>query len=393
MTKLPGESPQEQGSEVDTLTKLQSLVSQNDDKRGSRIRRVLETKRQVPLYQQMDIEPAEGGRSLLHDEHGMPKVTPNPKRELPPLKELPSIPISIKASVPDQPKIARDMLQKGSPSPAAQQVLQPDENDGFIPPKNNFVNVGQTEHVWYDEKVAGPSETQQEMIDNNKDVNIDSLQGLNPMADVQEPKVSDIRKQFENRLKYIYNSVLSQLETVVDLNELEQFKSNVLGKNGVLVAVLKQFQKLPPEDRQAVGDLINSFIDNLKLEFDAKENQFLTDADDDDDDEFDGEGYDELVKEMVEAPPKLVEKLSKQKAEPEDPGPWEGDPPPAKVSATLAEGQYGVLVDDKLFLVVDSNQEARNVLSKLILGNNVAVENIQLIKRIPIDFGVVLTEE
>lgn len=406
MARLPENPPLKSPpvSEANTFTKLQSLIQGDANKRGNRISRVLETKRQPPAHQQMDIDPAEGGRSLLHDEHGMPRVTPAPKQESPPLKELPNIPISIKASVPAQPQIARGVPKKGQPSPAAQQVLQSDEDDGFIPPKNNFVNVGQTEHVWYDEKVAGPSEVKQEIIDNNKEVDVEKLQGLDPMADVQSSEVSEVRKQFEKRLNYIYNSVLTQLEDVVDLDQLDQFKSNVLGKNGVFVAVLKQFKKLPPEERQAVGELINSFIDNLKLEFEAKENEFLILTDEEGDEEFDGEGYDELVNEMIEAPAKVVEKLNKDqrtqgapepRSEPEaeDPGDREEDPPPAKVSATLSEGQYGVLVDDKLFVVVDSNQDARNVLSRLILGNNVAVERIQLIKRIPIDFGVVLTEE
>jgi hypothetical protein len=354
------------------------------EKRGNRVKRILDSKRQPPEYQRLDIEPREGGKSLLHDDFGLPKVGPAPSRgDIPQMREVSNKPVSIKASVPDESRvqIAKGGIpQKGRPSRAAEQTFTKEEDDGFIPPKNNFVNVGQTEHAWYDEKVAGPSE----MVDNNaldsnapdeQLIDTDSLQGTNPLADIEQEELSEIRKQFEQRLQYIQDGVLSQLEDVVNLEDLEQFKANILGKSGVISTVLKQFKKLDSQDRQVVGELVNSVIDTLRLEFEAKEYEFLSDEEEDEDEESEHGDFPE-------------EEDSNENL---DVGPRQ--PQTAKVSAALAEGQYAVLVDDKLFTVVDSAQEARQVLSRLILGNNVDVERIQLIKRIPIDFGVVLYED
>ena len=36
------------------------------------VRRAIEAKRNRPEYQRLDIEPETGGKSLLHDEHGLP---------------------------------------------------------------------------------------------------------------------------------------------------------------------------------------------------------------------------------------------------------------------------------------------------------------------------------
>jgi hypothetical protein len=343
------------------------------EKRGNRVRRILESKRQPPEYQRLDIEPKEGGRSLLHDDFGLPRVSPTLSRgDVPQMREVSNKPVTIKASVPDESKIqiARGGIpQKGRPARAAEQTFTKEEDDGFIPPKNNFVNVGQIEHAWYDDKVAGPSE----MVDNNHDVDADGLQGANPLADV-EPEVSEIQQQYKQRLQYIQDGVISQLEDVVSLEDLEQFKANILGRNGVVTSVLRQFKKLEGKDRQVVGEMINSVIENLKLEFESKEYEFLSDDDETPQDEED---------ETEDLPPETP-----------DTGKYSSVfQPVAKISAALAEGQWAIFVDDKMFTVVDSAQEARQTLTRLILGNNIDVQRIQLIKRIPIDFGVVLYED
>lgn len=359
------------------------------EKRGNRVRRILDSKRQPPEYQRLDIEPKQGGKSLLHDDFGLPKVgSASKKEDVPEMEEVSNEPVRVRASVPDESKvqIAKGGIpQRGRPSRAAEQSFTEEEDDRFIPPKSNFVSVGQKEHTWYDDKVAGPSE----MVDNNaldpnapdeQLIDTNSLQGANPLADVENEEVSEIRKHFEQRLRYVHDGVLSQLEDVVNLEDLEQFKANVLGKGGVFAAVLRQFKKLPPQERRVVGELVNSVIDSLKLEFEAKEYEFLSEEDEDE-----------------EFPPEVGEYEEGRNPEDEDTdanmdvGP--AQPQTAKVSSALGEGQYAVLVDDKLFTVVDSAQDARQVLSRLILGNNVDVERIQLIKRVPIDFGVVLYED
>lgn len=371
------------------------------DMKGNRVRRILDMKRQPPAYQQLDIEPKEGGRSLLHDEFGLPKVsaTPTNKGDIPVMPELSSEPVQIKASVPDPNKvqIAHGIPKRGNPSPKAQAMV----DDGFFPPKNNFVAVGQVDTAWATKEVTGLPDTDNTMVDNNwpedsseedGDVverHVASLQGANPLADLEKESISAARKQFEHRLKHISTEVIGKLQLVETLDELEDFKANVLGKGGVMNTVLRQFAQIPPADRRIVGELINSVIDQLKIEFEAKENELIKYADDEEEDEPTEEDWEEYSKsELTEENESNIQWEDGEEPD-EEPG---SDIPPAtaKISSALAEGQFAILIDDKLFTTVDSSEKAKDAISRLILGNNVPVESIQLIKRIPIDFGVIL---
>lgn len=356
----------------ETMSKLSSIID-NGERRGNRVRRMLEQKRQPPAWQQMDMEPEEGGKSRLHDEHGIPKVAPTPKKDLPKMPELPDTPVVVKASERGNPsQMATGIPNKGRPSKAAEQDFQ---DDGFVPPKNNFVNVGQVEQAWYDEKVAGPP---QEMIDNNEEVDTESLQGMNPMDDVQDKNIAKLRKKFESRLQKVAQGVLAQLETVVNPEQLETFKANVLGRNGVFAKILLQFGELDPSERRVVGELVNQFIDALKLEFEAKEQELYEDFGDDEE-EFDEEGYDQMMAED--------EDVNK------DPPPENPAPRVANVAQMLKPSDIAVLVDGKLIKVFDQatstlTAELRDLLNKIILGNNIDPERVQVIKRLPVDFGI-----
>ncbi len=344
----------------------------DEDNRGNRVRRVLDNKRQPPAYQQLDLEPKEGGRSLLHDEFGIPKVSSKPEDNLPPLKELPNEPVKIKASIPDESKykMAKGIPQKGMPVKSAEQMMERD--DGFIPPKSNFVNVGQVDHAWHDEKVTGLPE--QAMIDNNsldsEDIDTDALQGLDPLADGQ-PQVSKIRQEYEERLNTILVKVAEQMKRVTNLEQLKQFKGNVLGKKGVLAAVLKEFAKLPKGERQALGQLVNQFVEALRLEFDALEYELISNKEDDEED------MGMYPAEEEETVPEPVQN--------------------SEGSLSLQEGDYAILVDNKLFKLVHHEPgnpppevDVRHILSRLVLGNDIDVERVQVIKRCRVDFGITL---
>jgi len=359
-----------------------------EEKRSNRVRKILDMKRQPPEHQRLDIEVKEGGRSLLHDDFGMPKVTPPPRLETPSMREIPNEPVVIKASIPDLSKVrtARGNVQRrdhlGKQTVTAQGLAEDD--DKFIPPKSNFVSVGQKEHTWYDDRVAGPSE----MVDNNDEMDTESLQGLDPMADVENEKMSEVRKSFENRLKNVFSGVDTQLESIVNTDQLEQFKKNIFGKGGLLDNVLKQFRSIPPNERQVVGELVNHYIEELKLQLDAKANELEEEDDEEEDsdedgvDQYRGADYDGEQEDTSESD--------------EDDGVMlpadEKAPSTAKISSTLEEGQYGILIDDKLFTVAEDSAKAREALTRLVLGNNVDLKRVQVIKRVSVDFGILLEE-
>jgi hypothetical protein len=117
-------------------------------------------------YQRRDIEPKPAGQSLLHDKHGMPRVTKKVAKKVPPPPELPNEPIRVHARRPDEDSISyRDNI-----------------------PPQPMAHVGMHEDtMWFDEElVAGetPSEDE-EMIDNNEEMDIERLQRPDPARDVE----------------------------------------------------------------------------------------------------------------------------------------------------------------------------------------------------------------
>lgn len=366
-----------------------------EDIRANRIRRILDAKRQPPEYQKLDLEPKEGGKSLLHDEFGLPKVAhQSHKVDVPILKKISNKPVVIKASEPKQPS-SSFLPKKGIPTTSAQQSFS---DDGFIPPKNNFVSVGQVESAWATKEVTGLPDTKNSkspMVDNNwpetsseedgdaVQNHVKKLQGMNPLEDLE----SSVRKNFEHQLQVMLTEVVEELSVVDSLDDFADLKSRILGKNGILSDILRQFSKIPSTERVAVGQLVNDVIDQLKLEFEAKEYELTSDAEEDE----------EKMHEDYEGDPPDAEESSQvhweDGEEPElDVGPGPEPQTTAKISSALAAGQFAIFIDDKLFVTVATSKEVREVLTKLILGNNVPVENIQLIKRIPIDFGVILDD-
>jgi hypothetical protein len=355
-----------------------------EDLRGNRVRRILDAKRQPPEYQRLDYEPKDGGKSLLHDEFGLPKVAPQPtnKGDFPIMKEVSNKPVVIKASDPNKKQSSNLVLKKGIPVVSAQQNFS---DDGFIPPKNNFVSVGQVETAWATKEVTGLPDTKNsksQMVDNNwpetvseedgdaVQNHVETLQGMNPLKDLE----SSVRKNLEHQLQVMLTEVTEELSVMDSLDDFADLKSRVLGKNGILSDILIQFSKIPSAERVAVGQLVNDVIDQLKLEFEAKEYELTSSSEEDEEkmhEDYEGE------------PPDLSEEKSEEAEEPQA---------TVKISSALAAGQFAIFIDDKLFVTLSSAKEAREVLTKLILGNNVPVENIQLIKRIPIDFGVILDD-
>ena len=315
-----------------------------------KMRRTLEIKRQPPEYQRLDIEPKVGGGSLLHDEFGMPKTGPTQhKGDIPMMESLPNEPIMMRSTKSEEISLG-----------ARPQKFLPVDEDKFIPPKSNFVSVGNVDTGWYNDKVVGPSK----MIDNNEVVDVEALQGVSPLA----PSETSI-KTFEEMLKNIKNATHAGLLNVDDLNALSGLRAKILGKQGVFNRVLAKFNQVPPGEKAAIGSLISDVVSDLTLEFEAKEYEFISSGKDPEEaqapyEEDEDEDFEE-AEEMQTAD--LV---------------W--------TCKQLPPGSYTVFVGDDVIKTVGTVDEARKVIEELVLGEKAKLEDIQLIKKIAVDFGVIL---
>jgi hypothetical protein len=321
------------------------------------------------------MEPKVGGQSLLHDEFGMPKVSGGKRRNVPEMKEISGEPVAVKASKPS----AKISFKKPN-QPIAQPKVE--EEDSFIPPKSNFVAVGHVEHAWYDDKVAGPS-----TIDNNEEVDIEKLQGLNPLADVDNTKVAKSVEFFKKRLAYVKSFTVAELAEVNDEQELSDLKVKIFGKKGIFTDILKQLGSLKG-DKAVVGELINQVYSELQLEIEGKAYELESEAAE--------------ANEVTEWPEDMVaitrdededeNEASDEEADEEDEADDEESADSPSDSPAVPEGHYAIIVDGKLLDVVESAEKARDFISHLLLNENLTLDSIQLIKRIKIDFGIILGE-
>ena len=332
------------------ISKLRS-----DQERGERASRALDLKRKAPEYQRLELDVKEGGRSLLHDEFGMPKVGPaKDKSKMLKMQEISNEPVNVRASVPDESKV---VMHKGRSVGKSQAILEQD--DGFIPPKSNFVSVGQIDHSWYDEKVAGQS-----MVDNNEDVDIDQLQGVNPLADVH-PELTDHLKVLKNKLLNTINAAKVLVSEASSSEELDLIKNNTLGPASLIV---QWFKSLGPKDRIKIGEFINTLVEDFLSEFSNKEQEILEEE--------------ELIEQEKLIEQEVLENSQEDEAE-------EGYMEGAEFPINLKLGYCAILIDNKLYSIL-VQEYVRSEITKLLLQDNIDIERIQLIKRVPIEFGVLL---
>lgn len=318
------------------------------------VKRMLAAKLKQPEHKRLDIEPKIGGASLINDPK-KPKVDRVSLDD----KEIEKDPILIKASKPEEAVFKKSTI--GS---------VPDVDDGFIPPKTNFVSVGNVDHAWYDDKVTGLPE---------EEIDVESLQGLNPLAEASDQQIKKSVEFFDKRLAYVKSFVATELLEVSSLEELKDLKSKVFGKKGMFTDILKLVSKAQPNERLVVGELINSVYSELQLEFEGK-NFELTEVD---------ENEEEWPEDMA-----IIEKEESTKKDSVEEGPSEEikEESVDESADTIPEEHYAIILNGDLFDVVDNVKSARYIISDLILNNNVDIQNIQLLKRIKIDFGIILGE-
>ena len=75
----------------------------------------------------------------------------------------------------------------------------------------------------------------------------------------------------KDRLAQLQNEAEAWLQTAASQKELQDVRVRVLGKKGALTEIMKGMRDLAPEDRPAVGNLINTLKDRFEREFAARQ--------------------------------------------------------------------------------------------------------------------------
>jgi hypothetical protein len=331
------------------------------------VKRMLEAKTRQPEYQRLDIEPKIGGQSLLHDEFGIPKVTASNRKNVPMMKEISGDPVSVKASASTP---AKTTFRK----PGVKKMVVVDDDDKFIPPKNNFVSVGNVEHAWYDDKVTG-------IIDNNEEVDVEKLQGINPLADLKNPKTAESIKFFTKRLQHVKSLVIAELAEITDLGELNNLRANTFGPKGIFTDIVRQLDTLKV-DKVLVGELVSQMYSELDLEIGGKEFELTSEAEEDSE-------VTEWPEDMAQIVQPTDEDDDEQVQEENEIDPESSDVASTRPAA-IPEGHYAIIVDGKLVNIKEDIVAVRDFIGNLLLNDNLDIDKIQLIKRIKIDFGIIL---
>ena len=78
----------------------------------------------------------------------------------------------------------------------------------------------------------------------------------------------------ETRLSELRSDALARIATAGSLEDLERVRVDVLGRKGTLAQISKEMGKVAPEQRGAVGKLLNSVKQEIEAALEAKESQF-----------------------------------------------------------------------------------------------------------------------
>jgi phenylalanyl-tRNA synthetase alpha chain len=79
-------------------------------------------------------------------------------------------------------------------------------------------------------------------------------------------------------LSGLRSSALERIQAATTLEQLEPLRVEVLGRNGAIAGVSKDFKKLTPEDRARIGKLLNEVKQQVESAFEARKSGFETAA-------------------------------------------------------------------------------------------------------------------
>jgi len=78
----------------------------------------------------------------------------------------------------------------------------------------------------------------------------------------------------ENLLNELRQSALARIDAAASLDQLEPLRVEVLGRNGAIAGVSKDFKKLTPEDRARIGKLLNEVKQQVETALESKKAGF-----------------------------------------------------------------------------------------------------------------------
>lgn len=307
-----------------------------DDELNLDTSNITSIKTSIPEWQRLDLEPKAAGKSLLHNELGLPILNKQNTRETIPLnKELSSDPVFIKAAVDD---------------------------DKFIPPKSNFVAVGQTDQEWIEKsKIVNPRKLPK-VVDNNQMVDVQSLQGIDPLSLNQkdDSNTFSINEVLKN-LTELENLVINKISKAANLTQLHNLYNSIFTNNGYFNYILNQVEQLNLTSNVLLNESIADSKEKLLLEFQARKLEFL---EPEQQEPIDDEIFDE-------------------------PDPEES---PSEENKVTADNVYILYVDKIPAFTTSSKDVILDKIYSLITKENKDLSDLMLVKRIPIDFGIILKD-
>ena len=82
----------------------------------------------------------------------------------------------------------------------------------------------------------------------------------------------------EQLLNDLRTSALERIAAAATSEQLEAMRVDVLGRNGAIAGVSKDFKKLTPEDRARIGKLLNEVKQEVEASFETKNSAFAKSA-------------------------------------------------------------------------------------------------------------------
>jgi hypothetical protein len=293
----------------------------------------------MPEWQRLDLEPKAAGKSLLHNELGLP-ISPriNTRETVPLINELSAEPLFVKAL----------------------------ENDKFIPPKSNFVAVGQTDQEWIEKSQIEQSRKSPKIVDNNQVVDISSLQGIDPLnLRIQDDSSNSTVNEVLQNLTELESIVISKICKVTNLTQLNDLYNSVFTSNGYFNYILQQVEQSNLTSNIRLNEAISDSKEKLLLELQAKKLEFLE--------------------------PEQLEPIDEEIFNEPEPEP-ELQPQTTESKEIISDNVYILYVDRIPFFTTASKDLILEKIYSLITKNNKELSDLMLVKRIPIDFGIILKD-